>query len=101
MGEQTFNWYLVARKLGEPLKMGKRKTALAGAPIDDAQKWNSINWKEAQRHVRRLQVRIAVVPQLHDEGCEGKKMEQSKITTKSFNQLVLRQAIGCQTSYLE
>lgn len=31
----------------------------AGALIDDADKWNSIDWKEAQRQVRRLQVRIA------------------------------------------
>lgn len=39
--------------------MGKRKTAQAGAPIDEAQKWSSISWKEARRHVRKLQVRIA------------------------------------------
>ena len=31
----------------------------AGALIDDADPWKSINWKEAQRQVRRLQVRIA------------------------------------------
>jgi len=31
----------------------------AGALRDDADKWNSIDWKEAQRQVRRLQVRIA------------------------------------------
>jgi len=31
----------------------------AGALIDDADKWNSIDWREAQRQVRRLQVRIA------------------------------------------
>jgi len=55
----TFNWYLVAREFGEPSKMGKRKTAQAGAPVDDAKKWNSIDWKEAQQHVRRLQMRIA------------------------------------------
>ncbi len=30
-----------------------------GALKDDADKWNSIIWKEAQRQVRRLQVRIA------------------------------------------
>ncbi len=39
--------------------MGKRKTAQAGAPIDDAKKWTSIDWKHARQHVRRLQVRIA------------------------------------------
>jgi RNA-directed DNA polymerase len=31
----------------------------AGALGDDAGKWNSIDWKEARREVRRLQVRIA------------------------------------------
>ena len=31
----------------------------AGALKDDAVKWNSIDWKEAEREVRRLQVRIA------------------------------------------
>jgi len=31
----------------------------AGAPIDDADKWSFIGWKEARRQVRRLQVRIA------------------------------------------
>jgi RNA-directed DNA polymerase len=31
----------------------------AGALIDDAGRWNSIDWKEAQGQVRRLQVRIA------------------------------------------
>lgn len=31
----------------------------AGALRDDAKKWNSIDWKEARREIRRLQVRIA------------------------------------------
>ncbi|MEW5766613.1 MAG: reverse transcriptase N-terminal domain-containing protein [bacterium] len=31
----------------------------AGALIDGSEKWNSIKWKEAQREVRRLQMRIA------------------------------------------
>ena len=39
--------------------MGKQMTALAGAPIDDAKKWGSIDWKTAQSEVRRLQMRIA------------------------------------------
>jgi len=32
---------------------------MAGAPVDDARKWNSIIWKEAEKQVRRLQMRIA------------------------------------------
>jgi RNA-directed DNA polymerase len=40
--------------------MRKQKTAnRAGALIDDAKKWKSIDWKHARRQVRRLQVRIA------------------------------------------
>ncbi len=31
----------------------------AGALIDDPDRWNSIDWKEAWRQVKRLQVRIA------------------------------------------
>ena len=31
----------------------------AGALEDRADKWNSIDWSEAQRQVKRLQVRIA------------------------------------------
>ncbi len=42
------------------MEMGKQKTAFrAGALIDDAKKWKSIDWKHARRQVRRLQVRIA------------------------------------------
>jgi hypothetical protein len=51
---------LIAREPGEPLEVGKQKTASrAGALIDDAKKWKSIDWKYARRQVRRLQVRIA------------------------------------------
>ena len=40
--------------------MGKQKIAIrASAPIDDAKKWNSIDWKYTRRQVRKLQVRIA------------------------------------------
>jgi RNA-directed DNA polymerase len=40
--------------------MGKQKIAIrAGALIDGAKKWQSIDWKHARRQVRRLQVRIA------------------------------------------
>jgi RNA-directed DNA polymerase len=56
----TSNRCLIAREPGEPSKMRKQKTALdAGALIDDAKKWKSINWTWIWRQVRRLQVRIA------------------------------------------
>jgi len=42
------------------LKMGKQSTAnSAGAPVDSAKKWRSIDWNYARRQVRRLQMRIA------------------------------------------
>jgi hypothetical protein len=60
MSVQTSNWCLFARELVEPLKMREQMTAeKAGALRDDAGKWSSIDWKEAQREIRRLQVRIA------------------------------------------
>lgn len=34
-------------------------TAQAGAPTDDARKWDGIDWDHARREVRRLQLRIA------------------------------------------
>jgi RNA-directed DNA polymerase len=56
----TSSGYLIAREPGEPLKMGKQKTALrAGALIDDAKKWKAVDWAYIRRQVRRLQVRIA------------------------------------------
>ncbi len=39
--------------------MRKQKTASAGALIDDAIKWEKVNWDHARREVRRLQMRIA------------------------------------------
>lgn len=60
MSVQTSNRCLIARELVEPSKMRKQMTAVkAGALKDDAHKWNSTGWKEAEREVRRLQVRIA------------------------------------------
>ncbi len=40
--------------------MGEQTTASeAGAPINEAHEWKSINWKAVQKQVRRLQMRIA------------------------------------------
>jgi RNA-directed DNA polymerase len=39
--------------------MGKQKTASAGAPGDDVGSWRKIDWNQARRVVRRLQIRIA------------------------------------------
>jgi RNA-directed DNA polymerase len=39
--------------------MGKQKTASAGAPKDKTGTWGKIDWINARREVRRLQIRIA------------------------------------------
>ncbi len=42
--------------------MGKQMIRNGGAqPLTSTQSWKSINWKKAQREVRRLQMRIAKV----------------------------------------
>ena len=67
--------------------MGKQMTAVrAGAPIDDAKKWNSINWKEAQRQVRRLQMRIAKAVKEHRW---NKVKALQHLLTHSFNAKLL------------
>jgi RNA-directed DNA polymerase len=66
----------------------------AGALRDDADKWSSIDWKEAQRQVRRLQLRIAKA--VKESRCNKVQALQYLV-----NPLVLRQATGCETSDLQ
>jgi len=82
----TFNWYLSARESGEPLKMGKRKTAQAGAPIDEAHKWSSFDWNKARRQVRRLQIRIAQAVQ--EERWNKVKSLQNLLTNSFYAKLL-------------
>jgi len=49
----------VAREVEVPSKVGKQETAQAGAPTDDARQWALVDWNQARREVRRLQLRIA------------------------------------------
>ena len=53
----------------------------AGALIDDAKKWNSIDWEYARRLVRRLQVRIAKAVK---EGRWNKVRVLQYLLTRSF-----------------
>jgi RNA-directed DNA polymerase len=62
-------------------KWETRMTAQAGAPVDDAKKWTSIDWKEARQQVRRLQVRIAKAVQ---EGRWHKVKSLQNLLTNSF-----------------
>ncbi len=39
--------------------MGKQWAAQAGAPGDDVGSWRKVDWNQARREVRRLQIRIA------------------------------------------
>ena len=58
--ELTSNRCFIAREFGEPLNMRKQRMAdNAGALMDDAGQWKVIDWKQARRTVRRLQMRIA------------------------------------------
>lgn len=66
--------------------MGKRKTARAGALIDDAQKWKAINWREAERHVRRLQIRIAKA--VKEERWNKVKSLQNLLTNSFYAKLL-------------
>ena len=61
-GEPTSNWCFIARECGESLKKGKQMTAdikLAGAATNKIKNFRHINWKEVNRFVKRLQMRLA------------------------------------------
>jgi len=86
--------------------MGKQKTAnRAGALIDDAKKWKSIDWKYARRQVRRgasaVACRLCRDKGAYRKGCEGAEMEQGESPPISADPLVLRQGIGCETGDLQ
>lgn len=61
-------------------------TAPAGAPVDNAGQWASIDFKKAQSEVRRLQVRIAKAVM---ENKRGKVKSLQYILTHSFYAKVL------------
>ena len=60
--------------------------ARAGALIDDAKQWQSIDWKSAQRQVRRLQMRIAKAVK---EGKPGKVKSLQWLLTHSHHAKLL------------
>jgi RNA-directed DNA polymerase len=55
---------------------------LAGAPTYEAIDWNSVNWKEVNRNVRRLQARIV---KAIEEGRWGKVKALQRLLTRSFS----------------
>ena len=55
---------------------------LAGAPTYGAVDWNRINWKQANRIVRRLQARIVKAV---GEGRWGKVKALQRLLTRSFS----------------
>ena len=61
--------------------MGKLKTASAGAPRGDAAKWARVDWNQARREVRRLQMRIAKAVK---EGRWNKVRTLQHLLTRSF-----------------
>jgi RNA-directed DNA polymerase len=58
-GVPTSDSCSVGRGAGERSKVGKQMMAQAGAPTDDAHKWEGVNWDRARRVIRRLQLPIA------------------------------------------
>ena len=80
--EQTSNRCFVAREFEESSKVRTQMTApWAGALTDDAKQWSAIDWQEAWRQVRRLQMRIAKATK---EGKRGKVKSLQRILTRSF-----------------
>jgi RNA-directed DNA polymerase len=78
----TFSGCFVAREFGESSQVRTQMTAhSAGALTDDAKQWSAINWQEAWRQVRRLQMRIAKATK---EGKRGKAKALQRILTRSF-----------------
>jgi RNA-directed DNA polymerase len=77
----TFSGCFVAREFEESSKVRMQMTASAGALTDDAKQWSAIDWQEAWRQVRRLQMRIAKAVQ---EGRRGKVKALQRILTRSF-----------------
>src|SRR5436189_4706370 len=71
--EQTSLWSFRARALDEPIQEVKQMTTetaevipsdpSVGATTDTALTWHQINWRRAERNVRRLQARIAQATQ--------------------------------------
>ncbi len=66
--------------------MGKRKTASAGAPVDEAKLWHSIDWKVVRKHIRRLQISIAKAAK---EGRWNKVKSLQNLLTNSFHAKLL------------
>ncbi len=72
------------REFGESSKMRTQMTVRqdgTGALIDDARQWHAIDWKRAQREVRRLQMRIAKAVK---EAKPGKVKTLQWLVTHSF-----------------
>ena len=84
---QTFSGCFVAKEFEESSKVRRHMAAFkAGALTDDAKQWSAIDWQEAWRQVRRLQMRIAKAVQ---EGRRGKVKALQRILTRSFYAKVL------------
>ena len=81
--------------------MGKQMTASAGAPIDDAKKWASIEFDKARHEVRRLHSCCESRNSTYRKGCEFEEMEQGQSPSVHAHTLVLRQGPGCEASDLE
>jgi RNA-directed DNA polymerase len=77
---QTSIWSLFARYFVEPLKAEEQMTANADATVHKFTNWKSIPWIYLEKHVKRLQVRIAKAA---SEGKHGRVKALQWILTHS------------------
>src|SRR6266516_6313886 len=89
---QTSLWSFSARTFEKPIKEVKQMTTettegqssdpSVGATADRSVAWHQINWRQAERNVRRLQTRIAQATQV---GKWGKVKALQHLLTHSFS----------------
>jgi RNA-directed DNA polymerase len=89
---QTSLWSLSARAFEELIKEGRQMTTetteacasdpSVGAPTGRPLDWHQINWRRAERTVRRLQIRIAQATQA---GKWNKVKARPRLLTRSFS----------------
>ena len=78
----TFSGCFVAKEFEESSKVRTHMAApKAGALTDDAKQWSALDWQEAWRQVRRLQMRIAKAVK---EGNHDKAKSLQWLLTHSF-----------------
>ena len=96
--EQTSLWSFSARTFDEPIKEvkqmmmetteGQSSDPSVGATTDTLVAWHQINWRKAERNVRRLQTRIAQATQAGKwgkvkafKGYQSEQLRERRVTS--------------------